>query len=99
MPFLNDSDPKVGSTVHGSPAVVKLWMTRHIKSGVSTVQVFDAAGREVDNRDAKVDPDDPTLLAVSVPKLASGTYKVTWTAVCIDTHMTHGSFTFDVAGP
>jgi methionine-rich copper-binding protein CopC len=38
-------------------------------------------------------------MSVSVPKLPTGTYKVVWNAVCMDSHHTTGTFTFDVAGP
>ncbi len=98
--FLDYADPPVGGTVHGSPALVKIWFTRKIKSGASTVTVCDAQRQEVDRRDAKVDAVDPNLLVVSIPRLAAGTYQVAWQAVCrSDGHTTHGSFTFTLADP
>ncbi len=97
--FLDTAEPPVGATVQKSPAVLKLWFTRRLQAGPSVVEVFDAAGKEIDRHDVKLDRDDLTLLTVSLPKLPAGTYKVTWTAVCLDTHTTHGTFTFDVAGP
>jgi methionine-rich copper-binding protein CopC len=98
--FLDSAVPAVGGKVKSSPTVVKLWFTRHLRPGDTMVQVFNDAKKQVDEGDSKVDKDDPTLLTVSVPKLASGTYTVTWTAVClVDGHTTHGSFTFDVGDP
>jgi len=94
--FLDHAEPAVGSRMPDSPAVVKLWFTRHLKPGLSTFQVFNAGEQEVDERDAKIDSNDPSLIMVSVPKLTAGTYKVTWKAVCLDGHMTHGNFTFEV---
>ena len=38
-----------------------------------------------------------TVLLVSLPQLAPGTYKVTWRVLSVDTHVTEGDFTFDVA--
>ena len=35
--------------------------------------------------------------AAGVPQLAPGTYRVTWRAVSVDTHVSKGEFTFDVA--
>ncbi len=96
--FLDSAEPAVGSTVRESPTVVKLWFTRHLKPGVSTFQVLDAQGEEVDLGKVKRDADDPTLMTVAMPKLALGMYKVVWTAVWIDGHTTHGSFTFSVGG-
>jgi len=97
--FLDHADPKVGSTVVHSPSVVKIWFTMEVQSTLTKIQVFDAAGHEVDKNDATVDPANKVLMAVSVPKLPSGMYKVIWHAVCPWGHHTTGDFTFNVAGP
>ena len=97
--FLDHAEPGVGSANSASPSVVKIWFTGHLKTGLSTIQVLNAQGQEVDKHDVKIDSDDPSLMFVSVPKIAHGTYKVLWTAISIDTHTTHGSFTFTVASP
>ena len=98
--FLDHADPKVGSTVPVSPAVVKIWFTLKVNPDGSMIQVFDSNGQKVSRGQAKIDPADGTLMAVSLPKLGAGTYRVVWTALCQccgDT--THGSFTFAVAAP
>ena len=38
------------------------------------------------------------LLKVSLPPLGPGTYRVAWRVVSVDTHVTSGSFTFQVGG-
>jgi len=93
---VDHADPPVGSTVHDSPAFVKIWFTRKLDPAASTIQVFDGKGNEVDKRNARIDSVDATLMLVSVPKLSAGNYKVVWQAVCLDTHTTHGSFAFEV---
>ena len=46
---------------------------------------------------ASVDPSNPAILVVPVKTaLQSGTYKVTWHAVSVDTHSTQGNFSFTV---
>jgi copper resistance protein C len=97
--YLDHAVPAVGGTVREAPARVEVWFTRSLDPDASTIQVFDAANKEVDGRDARVDDSDATLISVSLPKLAPGTYEVVWKAVCRDTHVTQGSFTFEVAGP
>ncbi|HEY0257846.1 MAG TPA: copper resistance CopC family protein [Candidatus Methylacidiphilales bacterium] len=97
--FVDHADPPVGGTVHGSPTVVKIWFTRKLDPASSKIQVFDAKGGEVDRRDVHLDSTDPALLMVSTSRLSPGAYKVTWQAVCTDTHATHGSFTFEVTNP
>jgi hypothetical protein len=97
--FLDHADPKVGSTVTGSPSVVKAWFTEELEPAFSKIQVFDSQGKEVDKKDVKVDPADKSLMSVSVPKLPAGAYKVKWSAVAVDTHHTTGTFAFTVTGP
>ncbi|HXU67333.1 MAG TPA: copper resistance protein CopC [Casimicrobiaceae bacterium] len=51
----------------------------------------------MDAGDSHVDAAEPMVLAVSVPALAPGTYRVVWRVVSVDTHVTEGDFTFDIA--
>lgn len=97
--FLDSAEPAVGSTVKGSPTEVKLWFTMHLKRGFCSVQVFSGSGAQVDKGDVKIDAQDSTLMTVSVPGLPAGTYRVIWKAVCIDGHVTHGDFTFEITSP
>ena len=95
--FLDHAEPKVGSKIATAPGEVKVWFTQKLVIAFSDLQVFDAAGKEVDKHDKKLDPSDQALLTVSVPPLKAGTYKVVWRAVSVDTHVTHGDFTFEIA--
>jgi copper resistance protein C len=95
--FFDHAAPAVGSTVHGPPAQVKVWFSQSLEPAFSTVRVWDQRGKQIDRGDARLDPDDATVLLVSLPKLAPGTYKVTWRVLSVDTHVTEGDFTFDVA--
>ena len=94
--FLQQAEPEVGGTVHGSPNEVKIRFTEKIEPAFSKIQVFAASGKEVDKRDTHLDRSDPALLIVSLPKLGTGTYKVVWRVVSIDTHVAEGNFTFHV---
>ena len=40
---------------------------------------------------------DAKVLRVPLPKLAAGTYRVKWRILSVDTHVSEGEFTFDVA--
>ena len=94
--FLKDADPGVGSTVQTSPSQVRIRFTENIEPAVSSIQVFDASGKEVDKRDLHLDRSDHALLHVSLPLLGAGTYKVVWRVVSVDTHVTNGNFTFRI---
>ena len=95
--FLDHAAPAVGSMVHGPPAQVRVWFTQRLEPAFSTVRVLDRSGKQIDNGDARLDPADATVLLVSLPKLAPGTYRVTWRVLSLDTHVSEGDFTFDVA--
>lgn len=94
--FLDHSDPKVGSTITSSPAIIKIWFTQSLEPAFSTIDVQDAQGNEVDKKNTHLDDKDQTLLIVSVPQLPDGTYTVTWHVTSVDTHRTQGHFEFTV---
>ncbi len=94
--FLDHADPKVGSTVTGSPKELKLWFTQELEPAFSTVEVHDAGDKQVDNKDAHLDDKNKTLLVVSLPTLPPGTYTVSWHVVSADTHKTQGHFEFTI---
>ena len=94
--FLERADPGVGSTIQTSPSEVRIRFTENIEPAVSSIQVFDASGKEVDKRDLHLDRSDHALLHVSLPQLGAGIYKVVWRVVSGDTHVTNGNFTFRV---
>jgi copper resistance protein C len=94
--FPDHSDPKVGSTVAGSPASVRIWFDGDLEPAFSTLMVHTMSGMMVDKGNGHVDPEDPTLLEVSVPPLPAGTYLVMWNVVARDGHRTMGQYTFTV---
>jgi methionine-rich copper-binding protein CopC len=94
--FLERAEPAVGTTVQTSPSEVQIRFTENIEPAVSSIQVFDASGKEVDKRDLHLDRSDHALLHISLPQLGVGTYKVVWRVVSVDTHVTKGSFTFRI---
>jgi hypothetical protein len=95
--FLDHAAPAVGSTVRAPPTQVRLWFTQPLEPAFSTVRVLDRSDKRVDRGDAKVDARDTTILEVSVPALAPGRYRVVWRVLSVDTHVSEGDFTFDVA--
>jgi len=94
--FLRDAEPGVGSTVQASPNEVRIRFTEDIEPAFSSIQVFDASGKEVDKHDVHLDRSDRAMLHVSLPRLGAGIYKVIWRVVSVDTHVTNGNFTFRI---
>ena len=94
--FVDHTEPAVGSQIHSVPTQVKIWFTEKLEPALSKIQVFDNSGREVDRRDVKIDQSNAALLTVSLLELKPGNYKVVWRAISVDTHVTTGSFTFEI---
>jgi hypothetical protein len=97
--FLDHANPPVGSTMRAAPQQLSLWFTQDLEPAFSSVVVRNAAGARVDAGNARVDRNDHKLMRVSLRALASGTYKVSWHVLSVDTHTTEGDFSFTVGGP
>jgi copper resistance protein C len=95
--FLDHAIPAVGSRVRASPTELRLWFTQRLEPAFSKVSVRDGGGKEVDSGDTRIDASDETLLRVSLPRLGPGTYRVMWRVLSVDSHVSEGDFTFDVA--
>ncbi len=95
--FLDHAEPKVGSTVKGPPSEIKIWFTEGVILPFSEIKVTDASGKEYQKGDKRLDPAHPDILSVSVAPLKPGKYKVAWRVTAVDTHVTHGSFPFEVS--
>ena len=94
--FPDHSDPKVGSTLSASPAQVRIWFDSDLEPAFSTIMVHNAKDEIVDKKDGRVDPSNPALLQVSLPRLQPGVYRVMWNVVARDGHRTTGDFTFTI---
>ena len=92
------SEPRVGWTVTAPPATVKIWFDSELESAFSTITVYNALKKQVDRGNSHVDPADSTILAVDLLPLTAGTYRVYWSVLAKDTHVTTGDFSFTVKG-
>ena len=94
---IEHAEPALGGTVKQSPAEVRLSFSEAVEAKFCRLAVFDASGKEVDNKDVHADPKNARQLSVSLlAALGAGEYKVVWRAVAVDTHVTKGEFTFRV---
>ena len=95
--FMERAAPAVGSVVHGAPTQVELKFSQPLEPVFSDLKVLDGNGKRIDRNDKAVDPSDKTVMRVSLPALTPGTYKVVWRALSIDTHVSQGDYTFELA--
>jgi methionine-rich copper-binding protein CopC len=94
--FIDHADPAAGGKVQKSPNEVRIWFTEKIEPVFSSIKVLDGSGKQIDKGDTHADPANRALLHLSLPPLKTGTYKVVWRVVSLDTHVTKGDFTFQV---
>ena len=94
---LDHSEPKDHAVLKQAPREIRMWFTEPIKAALSTIEVRDSAGKQVDQRDLRADEKDPALVRLSlVAEIAPGIYKVTLSAVAQDLHVSKGSLSFRV---
>lgn len=93
--MLDHASPAVGSTVGSAPKEVVLSFTGKLEPKFSSIEVRNANGAAVNIGAARA---NGTELRVGLKPLPTGTYKVIWRVLSVDTHRTNGSFTFRV-GP
>ncbi len=91
---LTTASPAENATVV-APTQVVLGFTQPLEKSFSTIEVWDAGGKRIDDGKPLAGTDTEHL-AIGLPKLPAGTYKVIWHATSVDTHRTEGNFTFTV---
>ncbi len=96
--FIDHSDPAVGSTVPAAPKVVHIWFTQELEPAFSWIKVTNASGVAVNDGASYVDAKNNQEMDIKLKPLPNGTYTVKWRALSVDTHTTHGDFTFQVKG-
>ena len=95
--FPDHCDPRVGHTVDAAPAEVRIWFDGEIEPVFSKIRVESASGQRVDKGDGHVDTKDKTLLAASLqPGLGTGKYRVYWSVIARDGHLTEGDYPFRI---
>lgn len=96
--FIDHSDPAVGSAVPAAPKVVNIWFTQELEPAFSWIHVTDKSGAAVNDGPSFVDARNNQEMDIKLKPLPAGTYTVKWHALSVDTHTTHGDFTFQVKG-
>jgi methionine-rich copper-binding protein CopC len=91
------SSPAARATLTQAPGRIELWFNERLEPAYSTASVWDAAGMQVDRRDATVGPDDPKRLSIAIAPLPVGQYTVRYRVLSVDGHLVNASFVFTIA--
>ena len=90
------SAPAARAAVATAPDRVLLWFNERLEPAYSSASIWNAAGTQVDRKDARVEPDDPKRLSVTLPELSPGAYTVRYRVLSVDGHIVESSFPFTV---
>ncbi len=92
------STPDAGTVVDAAPEIVEAWFNEELKTGASTIGVFDMEGNQVDLGDGGVNLEDPyhASMVARLPALTDGAFQVRWHVVLLDDDPTDGHFVFYV---
>lgn len=98
---LADADPAPNSVLETAPSKITIWFTEPLEPSFSAIEVLDSQGSRVDNDDSAVDPNDPTVMQVTLADdLPNGTYTVAWRNLStVDGHTIRGTFFYSVGEP
>ena len=90
------AEPAAGAELPVSPLRVRVWFDAALEPNSSTMRVLNDRGRQVNMESSQLDPVNPQLLEVHIPPLRPGVYRVYWSVVTSDGHLTHGDYVFTV---
>lgn len=94
--FPENETPAAGQKVTTPPPEVSIKFDAPIEKLFAKLEVTGADGTN-EAVGAPAVSDDGLRLSVKVGALKAGEYTVKWSAVCVDTHRSEGSYTFTVA--
>lgn len=94
---LKRSEPASGSSVTGSPPVIRFWFSERPELSLTSISLKDANGKEFTLGAPENDRGDPLTVSVAVSQLLPpGRYTVGWHTVASDGHPSNGAFSFVV---
>lgn len=96
--LLRFAEPADGANLDEPPSTITLTFTEPLEPTLSQIVVEDQEGQEVHRGESRLDPSEPTILAIDLGQLEQGgVYTVTWQVVStVDGHPTAGIFAFGV---
>lgn len=91
---LDSSEPKAASVLDSAPKALRLKFNEAVEPAFSKIALRNAANRDIAlPKPAIVKADQ---MAVPLPALPAGEYRVQWSAVSHDGHRSRGEFAFRV---
>ncbi|HTK79518.1 MAG TPA: copper homeostasis periplasmic binding protein CopC [Rhizomicrobium sp.] len=93
--MLEHAEPSAGAQLNVSPKQLHLDFSEPLEPAFSGLSITDSGGHSVANGAPVI---SGTTMTISLKTIPSGSYRVQWHAVSVDTHRTEGRYSFTV-GP
>jgi copper transport protein len=94
------SFPAAGAALDTAPPSIVLEFSEALDPSFSRAQLFDSANQLIEPGPGQVDTQQPTVLRLTIPDLAKGSYTAIWRVrSAADGHITEGSLPFGVGMP
>ncbi len=93
--FPEAETPAAGQTLTAPPSEIAIKFDAPIEKLFAKLEVLNADGKDEATSAPEISADQLTL-SIKVGALKPGEYHVEWAVVCIDTHHTNGSYSFEV---
>lgn len=90
------SDPAPRSVVNHSPEFIAILLSQQLEPALSTILVKNSKGELVTDKIATVDPTNNKRLILTLPKLDSDKYTVSYKALSLDGHVIESTYKFRV---
>ncbi|QGF24984.1 copper resistance CopC/CopD family protein [Raineyella fluvialis] len=97
--LLQDSEPRAAETIPTAPARVTLTFSEPVQPASTALTVLDDHLRPVATGPLEGDSGGTSVSVSLPPRLAPGTYTVSWRVISEDTHAVSGSFRFSIGAP
>ena len=91
-----NSTPRNGESLVSAPREMRIAFTEPVEAAYTTFKLVDANSRELGGGQTRSDLADPKAIFVDLPVLATGVYRVHWSALGKDGHRVRGELTFSV---
>lgn len=93
---LVETYPAEGAALVEPPEQVQLRFSEPVEAEFSPLKVYDQQDSRVDEDDARVSPNDATLVVIDLEELPEGSYNVEWRVTSVDGHTIDGEYGFAV---
>ncbi|MEH7096550.1 copper resistance CopC/CopD family protein [Neobacillus vireti] len=95
--YIIKSTPSENEILNEAPKKVSIQFDETIQPSFNSIEVFDSAGKRVDQKNGRVNASNPSIIESDLNEdLSNGTYSIKWRVVSSDGHPVEGVIPFQI---